>query len=103
MAAAVSRTASAAHPCDSRTLADPDGFLDTASLANSAAAIPVTAAVAITALGASASRINGPTTTQPSAAPVRSAAYSALTCAGKRVRASETTTPLNTKGTDKAA
>ena len=73
------------------------------SAANSTAAIDASAAVASTAVGASASRSIGPTTRQPSGAPIRSAAYNVPTCPGNRVSASETTIPLITNGTDKAA
>ena len=73
------------------------------SPANSTAATAAMAAVPSTAVGASVRRSIGPTSRQPTAAPVRSAAYKAPTWVGNRVSASDTTTPLITKGTDRAA
>jgi hypothetical protein len=49
------------------------------------------------------SRSAGPTSRHPTAAPARSAPYSALTCRGNCVSAIDTTMPLKMKGTDSAA
>ena len=71
-----------------------------ASSAKKPAPTAARAATAMTALGPSKYWSNTTSETQPIAAPMRSAAYSRLTRSGKRVRASATTIPLKTNGTE---